>query len=74
MAPSEDSDQPDHSHRCQPEDGLDLWLPDHENILYNFDSLKPNFYIVKLGFTVVYTIFLISAQNIDCGYSLEPLR
>ena len=47
----------------------------HENtpifIVYNFDSLKPNFYIVKLGFTGVYIIFLISAQNIDCGYSLE---
>ena len=40
--------------------------------LYNFDPLKPHFYIVKLGFTGVYTIFLISAQNIDCGYSLEP--
>ena len=42
--------------------------------LYNFDPLKPHFYIVKLGFTGVYIIFLISAQNIDCGYSLEPLR
>ena len=31
-------------------------------------------YIVKLGFTGVYIIFLISAQNIDCGYSLEPPR
>ena len=40
--------------------------------LYNFDPLKPHFYIVKLGFTGVYFIFLISAQNIDCGYSLEP--
>ena len=29
--------------------------------LYNFDSLKPNFYRVKLGFTEVYIIFLISA-------------
>ena len=34
--------------------------------LYNFDPLKPHFYIVKLGFTGVYIIFLISAQNIDC--------
>ena len=34
--------------------------------------LKPHFYIVKLGFTGVYIIFLISAQNIDYGYSLEP--
>ena len=40
--------------------------------LYNFDPLKPHFYIVKLGFIGVYIIFLISAQNIDCGYLLEP--
>ena len=33
---------------------------------------EPHFYIVKLGFTGVYIIFLISAQNIDCGYTLEP--
>ena len=51
----------------------------HKNVPYitktcltNFDPLKPHFYIVKLGFTGVYIIFLISAQNIDCGYSLEP--
>ena len=31
--------------------------------LYNFDPLKSHFYIVKLGFTVVYIIFLISAQK-----------
>ena len=31
--------------------------------LYNFDPLKTHFYIVKLGFTGVYIIFLISAQN-----------
>ena len=42
--------------------------------LYNFDPLKPHFYIVKLGFTGVNIIFLISAQSIDCGYSLEPPR
>ena len=42
--------------------------------LYNFEPLKPNFYIVKLGFTGMYIIFLISTQNIDCGYSLEPPR
>ena len=42
--------------------------------LYNFDTLKPHFYIIKLGFTGVYIIFLISAQNIDCGYLLEPPR
>ena len=42
--------------------------------LYNFDPLEPHFCIVKLGFTGVYIIFLVSAQNIDCGYSLEPPR
>ena len=42
--------------------------------LYNFDPLEPHFYIVKLGFTGVCIIFLISDQNIDCGYSLEPPR
>ena len=42
--------------------------------LYNFDPLKPHFYIVTLRFTGVYIIFLISAQNINYGYSLEPPR
>ena len=42
--------------------------------LYNCDPCKSHFYIVKLGFTGVYIIILISAQNIDCGYSLEPPR
>ena len=31
-------------------------------------------FAVKLGFTEVSIIFLISAQNIGCGYSLEPPR
>ena len=31
--------------------------------LCNFDPLKPHFYIVKLGFTGVYIIFLISAKK-----------
>ena len=31
--------------------------------LYNFDPLKAQFYIVKLGLTGVYIIFLISAQK-----------
>ena len=31
--------------------------------LYIFYSLKPHFYIVKLGFTGVYIMFLISAQK-----------
>ena len=43
-----------------------------KSYLYNFDPLKPHFYIVKLGFTRVDIIFFISAPNIDCGYLLEP--
>ena len=39
--------------------------------LCNEDPLTPHFYIVKLGFTGVYIIFLFLLQNIDCGYSLE---
>ena len=31
--------------------------------LYNSDPLKPHLYIVKLGFTGIYIIFLISAQK-----------
>ena len=42
-----------------------------KTFLYNFDPLKPHFYIVKLGFRGVYIILLISAKNIDCGYALE---
>ena len=53
---------------------VDMGFITTKTCLYNFDPLKPNFYIVKLGFTGVYIIFLISAQNIDCGYSLEPPR
>ena len=40
--------------------------------LYNFDPLKPHFYIVKLEFTGIYIIFLISSQKHSFGYSLEP--
>ena len=39
--------------------------------LYNFDLLKPHFYIVKLGFTWVYIIFLLLLKKIDCGFPLE---
>ena len=35
----------------------------HKNIPIYFDPLKPHFYIVKLGFTGVYIIFLISDQK-----------
>ena len=54
---------------------LNISFLHHEDTrLYNFDPLKSHCYIVKLGFTGVYIIFLISAQNINCGYSLEPPR
>ena len=46
----------------------------NKTCLYNFDPLIPHFYIVKLGYTGVYITFPISAQNIDCGYSLDPPR
>ena len=39
--------------------------------LYSFDPLKPHFYIAKLVFIGVY---IISVQNMDCEYSLEPPR
>ena len=44
--------------------------PQHNQ--YSSDPLKSHFYIVKLVFTGVYIIMLISAKNIYCGYSLEP--
>ena len=39
--------------------------------LHNFDPLKPHFYIVKLGFTGVCIIFLISAQRVPTIYVVE---
>ena len=44
----------------------------HENMPNNFDPIKPHFYIVKLGFAGVDINFLITAQNIDYRYPLEP--
>ena len=43
---------------------------------YNFEPLKPHFYIVKLGFIGVYIHYFsyFFLKNIDCGYSLEPPR
>ena len=49
-----------------------IQLPITKTYLYNFDQFKPHFYIVKLGFTGVYIIFLISAQKHRLWYSLEP--
>ena len=45
-----------------------------QTCLYYFDPIKPHFYIVRLGFTGVYFIFLFLLKSIDCGYSLEPPR
>ena len=39
--------------------------------LYNADPLKFHFYVVRLGFTGVYIIFLFLRKNVDCGYLLE---
>ena len=55
----------DHNHEAH---------PITKTCLYNFDPLKPHFYVVELGFTGVYIIFLFLLKNIDCGYSLEPPR
>ena len=38
----------------------------------NEHPLTAYFYIVKLGFSGVYIIFLFLHWNIDCGYLLEP--
>ena len=54
--------------------GKNSFLHITNTCLYKFDLLQPHFYIVKLGFTGVYVIFLILPNNIDCGYSLEPPR
>ena len=43
---------------------LSLFVPHiTKTCIYIFDPLKPHFYIIKLGFTGVYIIFLISAQK-----------
>ena len=68
MANSIDPDQTQHSLAS------DLSLCITKICLYNFDPLKPHFCIVKFGFTGVYIILLISAQNIECGYSLQRPR
>ena len=48
-------------------DGQNLLVFITKTYLFSCDPLKPHFYIVKLEFIGVYIIFLISAQNIDCG-------
>ena len=63
-----------HSFDEGPVQPADSKLPITKTYLCNFDPLKPYFYIVKLGFKGVYIIFLMSTQNIDCGYLLELPR
>ena len=53
------------------------WLiptPSRKHTYIILTPLNPILYIVKLEFAGVYIIFLFSAQNIDCGYLLEPPR
>ena len=52
---------------------FDLQIP--KTCLYNFDPpLKPHFYIVKLGFTGVYIIFIIYTQKHRLWVLGEPPR
>ena len=55
----------DESQTAHKSSGLDLrFLPViTKTYLYNSDPLKPHFYIVKLGFTGAYIIFLISSKT-----------
>ena len=56
--------------KSDPRDGFFYLIT--KTYLYIFDPLKPHFYVVKLGFTGVYIIFLIFAQKHILWYSLEP--
>ena len=53
---------------------LDLHSFITKTYLYNFDPLKPHFYIVKLRFTGVDIIFLISAQKHRLWVRVTPQR
>ena len=52
-----------------------LFLFLHEKIMkkyiYNFDPIKPLFYIVKGVYRGIHYFFLFLLKNIDCGYLLE---
>ena len=50
-------------HKCVNRQRTDSRSTITKTRLCNFDPLKPHFCIVKLGFTGVYIIFLISAQK-----------
>ena len=47
--------------------------PITKTCLYNFDPLKPHFYIVNLGFTGVYIIFRFSKFMTYEGFRFDPI-
>ena len=49
-------------------------VPSRKHAYIILTPLNPTFLIVKLGFTRVYIIFLISAEKHRLWYSLEPPR
>ena len=63
MADNTDSDQRQHSAVSDLDQQFANVFHIMKTCLYNFDPLQPQFYIVKLGFTGVYIIFLISVQK-----------
>ena len=52
---------------------FDLYISITKTCLYNFDPLKTHFYIVKLGFTGVYNIFLFCSKTQIVGTRLNRL-
>ena len=53
---------------------LDIEKVITKTYLYNFDPLKPHFYIVNWGLQGYTLFFLFLLKNIDCGYLLELPR
>ena len=47
-------------------------IPHQDNMSVCFIPPYIQLFIVKLGFSGVYIIFLFMLENICCGYSLEP--
>ena len=81
---SEDSDQPAHSRsliriftgRILDSKGCCFFLRTifTKTFPYNFDPLKPHFYIVNWGLQGYTLLFSFLFKNIECGYSLELPR
>ena len=49
----------------------DIFLVITKTYLYNFDPLKPHYYIVNWGLQGYTLFFLFLLKNIDCEYLLE---